>query len=65
MLLQPMPAIDRDSIIPPRPKLWHPGVLRLEFQSRDLFERVFLGIPFDAEVVDGLFVEILEELGAE
>ena len=65
MLLQPMPAIDRNSIIPPRPKLRHPRVLRLEFQSRDLFERVFLGIPFDAEVVDGLFVEVLEELGAE
>ncbi|KAF2625975.1 hypothetical protein BU25DRAFT_106590 [Macroventuria anomochaeta] len=60
-----MPGINRNAIIPPGPELRQPGVLGLEFERRDLLERVLLRVPFDADVVDGLLGKVLEQLRAE
>lgn len=65
MLLESMPAINRNAIIPPGPELREPRVLWLELERRDLLEGVFLGIPLDADVVDGLLGEVLQQLCAE
>jgi hypothetical protein len=65
MDLEPMPRITRNSIIPPNSELRKPAILGIEFQRRDLLKWVFLRIPLDADVVDGLLLEVLEELCAE
>jgi hypothetical protein len=65
MLLESVPAIHRNAIVPPRAELGQPGILRLEFEGRDLLERVLFWVPIDADVVDRLLVEVLQHLGAE
>lgn len=60
-----MPAIKRDAVVPPDPEFRQPGVLRFEFEGREVFEGVGGRGPFDADVVDGLLREVLEELGPE
>ena len=60
-----MPAIQRNAIIPPRPKARQPAILRLKLEGCDLLKGVFLRIPLDPDVVDGLFREIAQELGGE
>ena len=60
-----MPAIQRDAIIPPRPKARQPTILRLELEGCNLLKGVLFGVPLDADVVDGLFGEVAQELGAE
>lgn len=65
MLLKPMPAVHRDPVIPPGPKLRQPTILRLKLQRRNLLEGVLLRVPLDADVVDGLLGEVLQHLRAE
>jgi hypothetical protein len=65
MLLQPMPAINRNPIIPPSPKLGQPRILRLKLKRRDLLERVLCRVPLDADIVNGLLGQVLQHLRAE
>jgi len=62
---EPMPRVDCDPIVPPYPEFWDPAILGFELESRDLFERVLLRVPFDAEIVDRLVLEVFEELSTE
>ena len=48
---KPMPAIQRDAIIPPRPETRQPTILRLELEGCDLLKGVFLCVPLDADVI--------------
>jgi hypothetical protein len=65
MLLESVPAVHCDAIVPPRAELGQPGVLRLEFEGGDLLERILLWVPVDTDVVDGLLVQVLQHLRAE
>ena len=60
-----VPGVDRDSVVPPNPKLGHPAILRLEFQSSYLLEGILLGVPFHTEVINRLLLQVLEQLCAE
>jgi hypothetical protein len=59
-----MVAIHRNVIILPGLERRDPGVLLLE-ESSDRLERILFRVPFDTYVVDGLFGEVLKQLGAQ
>lgn len=63
--LQAVPRVASDSIIPPGSELREPGVLRFELKGRDLLHGILVLVPLDADVVDGLLVQVLKKLCAE
>lgn len=65
MLLQTVPAVDRDSVVPPGSELWEPRVLRIKLEHGNLLEGVFLLVPLDANVLDRLLLEVLQHLSTE
>lgn len=61
-----MPRVTRNTtIIEPRAKRVIKTILCFELERSDLLPGVLGVVPFDSEVFDGLFVEVLEELDAE
>lgn len=58
-------VIHLPALIEPLAELIIKTVLRLELQRPDLLERILLLVPLDAQVLDGLFVEVLQKLDAE
>lgn len=65
MLLQAVPRVHGDAVVPPDAKLRDPTVLRVELDGRHGLEREFLLVPLDADVVDGLLVKVLQKLRAK
>lgn len=65
MFLQTMPRVNRDPVIPPHSELWNPAILGLKLNRRNLLKRVFLRVPFNANVIDRLLLQILQHLSAE
>lgn len=51
MLLEAMPAIDGNLVIPPVSELRSPTVLWLKFDGSNLFKWVLLLVPDDADAV--------------
>jgi len=62
MIFQTMPCIARNSVVPPDTEFGYPRVLRIKFQSADLLEGILFRIPLDTNVIDGLFLQILQHL---
>lgn len=65
VLLQAVPTVNSDPIVPPDSEIWQPRILRRELKCSHLLEWILLWVPFNTNIVHRLLVQILQHLGAE
>lgn len=65
MLLQPIPHVQLDPILPERPPISPEGILTRYLDPAHCLEREFCFIPLPAAVFNALFGDVAAELDAQ